>query len=205
MKKILTSNFYPLKFIDKLIKIRINKLKYNNQGTSNDTNNQNRKIMILPYIPKITKPFSNFIRRFDVNPVYKIPNKLNYIVKKGKDKLLNKEQQNVVYKIECGDCKASYIGQTKRVFDTRLKEHQRNIKEDPDKHNVITLHKIHNNHVMQWDNAKNLDVENNYKKRLLSEMLHIKTTKNTLNKQKDTDNSNNLYTAILFPTLPTDN
>ena len=39
---------------------------------------------------------------------------------------LTKEQRcNAVYSIPCNDCDHEYVGQTKRQFGTRLKEHQR--------------------------------------------------------------------------------
>lgn len=35
---------------------------------------------------------------------------------------------NVVYKINCADCNKFYIGQTKKHFETRIKEHRNDIK-----------------------------------------------------------------------------
>jgi len=41
-----------------------------------------------------------------------------------KDKLPQWSHTNVVYKIECKDCDASYVGQTSRMLKTRIKEHK---------------------------------------------------------------------------------
>lgn len=43
------------------------------------------------------------------------------------------------------------------------------------------------NHEFDWENVKVLDVEHNYQKRLISEMIHIKSQKLSINVQKDTE------------------
>jgi len=35
---------------------------------------------------------------------------------------------NVVYKINCQDCDASYVGQTKRILNTRISEYRNHIR-----------------------------------------------------------------------------
>jgi hypothetical protein len=35
------------------------------------------------------------------------------------------QKTHVVYSIPCGDCEKEYLGQSKRQFGTRLKEHQK--------------------------------------------------------------------------------
>jgi len=44
-------------------------------------------------------------------------------VHKDKDPLPSKN--NAIYKIFCKNCEASYVGQTKRRFKTRVKEHKK--------------------------------------------------------------------------------
>ena len=44
-----------------------------------------------------------------------------------KDRPLPDKQTNVVYKINCADCSWSYIGENGRAFETRKKEHKRNV------------------------------------------------------------------------------
>ena len=47
-----------------------------------------------------------------------------------KDETNKFDQRGVVYKIPCLDCTGVYIGETGRSFQTRRKEHQRDIKPD---------------------------------------------------------------------------
>ena len=48
----------------------------------------------------------------------------------------------VVYKINCKDCDASYVGQTGRQLRTRIAEHRNNIKYKTSNRSVITDHRI---------------------------------------------------------------
>ena len=99
--------------------------------------------------------------------------------------------------VNCKDCDASYVGQTKRKLNTRIKEHINNIKLDFSKHSVISEHITHCNHSFDWENASILDTEPKYYKRLISEMIHIKEQNNGLNLQKDTELLNESYFDLL--------
>jgi len=50
-----------------------------------------------------------------------------------------------------------------------------NIKDDESKHLVVTKHMLENNHTFDWQNIKIMDLKKNYYKRLISEMIYIKT------------------------------
>ncbi|EZA52391.1 hypothetical protein X777_08884, partial [Ooceraea biroi] len=130
-------------------------------------------------------------RRFDINVVFKIPKKLDNIIKRGKDVLTNMQKTGVVYKIDCKDC--SYVGQTKRHLETRIKKHICNIKKDVSNHSVVSKHRLLNNHEFDWFNAKVLHQENHCRKREISEMWFIKRHNNSINVQKDTDNLPCIY------------
>jgi len=52
---------------------------------------------------------------------YFVSNKLEKFIKRGKNKIDNMSQCDVIYKITCRDC--SYVRQTKRQLGTRIKEH----------------------------------------------------------------------------------
>ena len=113
-------------------------------------------------------------------------NKINNFIKIHKDKTEIECSSNVVYKIFCNNCDATYVGQTKRQLRTKAKEHINNIKLDPSKHSVITSHRIFFDHSFNWKEIKILDTEDNYQKRLISEMIYIKQQTNGLNSQSDT-------------------
>ena len=50
---------------------------------------------------------------------------LGHIFAKPKDPVTKEQRTDAIYSIPCNDCDNEYIGQTKRQFGTRLKEHQK--------------------------------------------------------------------------------
>ena len=106
---------------------------------------------------------------------------LSPIVKLGKDTLEKWNKTNVVYKFTCKDCPATYIGETKRSLKTRINEHK---------------NKMNYNHEFNWEATKIIDQESNYKKRLTSEIIHIKSSHNSINKKEDIYTLNKIYFPI---------
>jgi len=54
-------------------------------------------------------------------------NKLTAFVKRHKDKNMLEVNNNIVYKIFCNNCNASYVGQTKKQLRIRINKHVKNI------------------------------------------------------------------------------
>jgi len=182
-------------------------LIYNNRKnlTSNNSLNNsknsseeiNRKIIVLPYINKISELVATTVDKSKCITGYRVLNSLGRFIKAHKDTNELLTNSNVVYKISCHDCNASYVGQTKRQVKTRIKEHKNNSKLLSSKPSVITEHILEYSHSFNWDNIKILDTESNYYKRAVSEMLHIKEQANGINAQKDTELLDNAYFDIL--------
>lgn len=102
----------------------------------------------------------------------------------------------MVYKIPCGDCDASYVGQTKRLLKTRISEHRNHINRSGAQHSVITDHRLMG-HEFAWDSVTILDEEHYYYRRLMSEMIFIKRQKNSLNLQIDTESLHYAYVNMI--------
>jgi len=81
----------------------------------------------------------------------------------------------VVYKINCHDCNASYVGQTKRQLATRVRERKADINKESGTSSVITNHRLELN-VMQWNEVLIMDSEFLYKKKNLYQNLYKETT-----------------------------
>jgi len=56
---------------------------------------------------------------------------------------------------------------------------------------------LENNHSFDWQNIKILDFESNYYKRIVSEMIHIKTQGNGLNSVDDIECLDSSYFNFL--------
>jgi len=140
---------------------------------------------------------TNTIDKSKYTKGYRILNNLGKFIKAHKDPTESLTINNVVYKINCNDCNASYVGQTKRQLSTRIKEHSNNYKSIAAKPSVITQHMLDFSHTFNWNNIKILDTEANYYKRLVSEMLYIKEQTNGINTQTDTELLDESYFGIL--------
>ncbi|KMQ83530.1 hypothetical protein RF55_19764 [Lasius niger] len=84
-------------------------------------------------------------------------NKLTRFIRVQKDNLQNEKHNNVVYKIPCKNCNASYVGQTSRLLKTRINEHKNHIRRNTTQHSV-TDHRLEN-HEFAWDKVEVLDEE----------------------------------------------
>ena len=73
------------------------------------------------------------------------------------------DQTGVVYKFTCKNCPATCIGETKRSLKTRINEHKKNKNIE----SVIHTHRNSLNHEFNWDDTKIIDIERDYKKRLI--------------------------------------
>ena len=136
------------------------------------------------------------VRDLNVRMSYTGINKLRSLIRVQKDKLPKNQKNNVVYKISCKDCDASYVGQTGRLLKTRVKEHRSHINRNTTQRSVITDHRL-TNHEFDWDNVEILDTEPYLNKRLVSEMLFIRRQENGLNRQEDTECLNQAYISII--------
>ena len=74
-------------------------------------------------------------------------------------------RQGAVYKIKWADCNQCYIGETKRGFVTRKKEHTRDVRLIKWDSTALSRHAIQSEHEIVWENSKILDLENDYAKR----------------------------------------
>ena len=200
---ILLINDYPAKFIFETINSRIKYLinqsttKQKNNNVDNDTTNNRASWFLLPYVPLISEKFKTITNKFNIKLAFFSLNKLSRFIKVQKDVLPNNLKRNVVYKIMCKDCDASYVGQTGRKLKTRAAEHRNHIRRNTNSHSAITEHRLNYNHDFDWENIKILDNERILGRRLTSEMLHIQSQNNSLNLQSDTEFLHHAYISLL--------
>jgi len=77
---------------------------------------------------------------------YTFLNKLSKFIKVHKDALPHPSRSNVVYKIECADCDASYVGQISRCLKSCIAKHKNHINKSTHQTLAITEHKINTSH-----------------------------------------------------------
>ena len=198
IKKILSDNSYPLSFVEKHIKNRLMKIKHNkynnniNRGSNSNNLYTSQRKICLPFYNNFYKKCSSIFKKYNINVLPKINKNLQSIIKLGKDPLDKFDSTGVVYKFHCFNCPASYVGQTKRSLSTRLKEHMTCKTSD----SVVTSHIQVLKHNFDWQNTKILDIEPDYYKRSLSEMLFINSDKNNINLHDDVTKLNRIYCSL---------
>ncbi|KAG5309544.1 DEN1B protein, partial [Acromyrmex insinuator] len=121
--KVFLQNGYPLSFIFSTIhnRIKYHINKFNNLNKNKD--DSGGRFFTIPYVNTISERFIPVVNMLNCKLAFTIPNTLRSFIRRGKDDLEHVQSQNVVYRISCDDCDASYVGQTKRQLKTRLHEH----------------------------------------------------------------------------------
>ena len=85
--------------------------------------------LTVPFIPSHTEKFKRFNNNNDIRISFHSPNKMVKYIKVQKDICPQTSRSNVVYKILCNNCDASYVGQTSRQLKTRITEHRNHIRQ----------------------------------------------------------------------------
>jgi len=111
--RVLLENDYPLGLIFHAIGSRIkslinSKAIQQNNNKDNETINNNKIWFTVPYIKSISDKFENIINGSVSRVSFYNMNKLSRLIKAQKDSLPKSSKMNVVYKINCKDCDASY-------------------------------------------------------------------------------------------------
>ena len=138
--------------------------------------------MSIPYVKGVAEPISRILRSTSVQVAMKPQQTLRQLLVRPKDKLKPEEKSGVVYKIDCEDCSASYIGQTGRQLSVRIKEHRRATEKGNTLDSGIAEHVAHTGHGINW-NAQVLEQEGIQRRRLVKEAVHIQLNNPSMNRE----------------------
>jgi len=141
---ILMDNGYPLNLIFSTIKRRLH-CRFQIHGSHKKTESEftsHQPFFTIPYVSCIAKKFIQFFKNISFCKLsFFCLNKLNKFIKVHKDQLPTSSRSNAVYRIDCSNCDASYVGQTKRLLKNRISEHKNHIKRNSNHVSVITNHR----------------------------------------------------------------
>ena len=198
VKEILLNNSFPLDVIDKKINIRLKTLaNATDRVEETQCRFDARRCVAIPYVRGVGEDIRRILNTVYLDTVYTIPKRLEGIIRRGKDKLARENETELVYRIDCDDCDAIYIGQTKRHLMTRIKEHQNDIKKHDSNHSVVSKHRVSCGHNFKWSETNIIHKEKNNKKREIAEMFLIKKHTKTINLKRDTENLNPIYDKVI--------
>ena len=212
IKTILNRNNYPLTVVNKLIReVRCHKAQTGTESyaylsvnkTSNQTMNQSRvaQFSSLAYIPGLSESISNTCKNFvpDVKLAMRPHLKNNSMFSNLKSKIPQDEKSGVVYKIDCADCQAVYIGETTQKLGTRKNQHMYDCRKDVTKNSTaLAIHTSEQSHRFDFDNTKILKNEKNKLKLQIQEINQIVIHENTAcNKKTDKKDYTNTYINLI--------
>ena len=84
----------------------------------------------------------------------------------------SKKEKSIVYEIPCGSCNLTYVGETHRGLEIRLREHERDLRLGIDS-NSLVIHREKFNHLPKIKEAKIIGKCENKNKRKLLESVFI--------------------------------
>ena len=87
-----------------------------------------------------------------------------------------------LYSILCQGCDKNYIGETKRKFSTRPKEHQKPVVNKHSHKSALAEHCLHSSHTVSRESSKILRTNTNWRNRSILEAWEINTCGNPLNR-----------------------
>ena len=91
------------------------------------------------------------------------------------------KKHNIIYKLDCKDCDAVYIGESKRAYQTRIGEHISSVRKADTKRYETADHCWKFNHDFNWTENKILGHELNTTTRKIKETIHSIKTENCIN------------------------
>lgn len=170
------------------------------QQGNNITDPPNVKRFSFPFVPTISKLITKTVTNKCDNVIfaYKNYNNVGKLYSKLKDPVPLHQATNVVYQINCigGDNKC-YIGSSNDL-ERRKKEHERSVLNNETNKSRLAYHSITKGHRFDFDNIRVLEREPNYRKRMLLEEIHIKSSRNCVNlRSLEAKNINDIYLPLL--------
>ena len=190
VKKILRDNNYPDEFVNKIIKERVHKL-YNGNSKPN-IQEEDKKFISFPYICGLSENIEHLLKdKFKV--AHKTHTNVGQLFSKLKSRTKKENQSDVIYKVPCSNCQATYVGQTTQYLKKRMEAHRYRKNEIT----ALSRHASEQKHGFDFANVEVLDIEQNSFKRKILEMLYIRKDKNSVNNRTDIASLSSIYANIL--------
>ena len=163
------NNGYPTVSIRKGMHIR----------KKNDIEEDNTKaVTSIPYVRGVSEKIKRICSKVGIRVMFRSGRTLRSLLTKVKPRMDPTDATGVVYRIPCMDCDRSYIGETCRTLNVRLKEHQRCCRNLESQKSAVAQHAIEEDDRIDWDQSTVIDREQKWHTRRLKEALHIRTHNN---------------------------
>ena len=171
-----------------------------------------RKQVVLPYVKGITETISRVYSKHGIATSCRPHCTLRKLLVHPKDRVEDLDKSDVVYKVQCKNCKNSYIGETGRRLEIRIGEHKKEampfeirqqtratkIKAAREQQkSAITDHVISSGHLIDWDNVKVLDRESDRTLRWIKEAIWIRKSTPVMNRDEGGYQLSHIYDSLI--------
>ena len=126
-----------------------------------------RSRVTIPYIQGVSEAVTRILSDINVQVHMKPFRTLRRILSHPKDRISD-DKSSIVYKINCRDCDASYVGEMGRALKTRMLEHCRAVEKMDFS---VSAHAWEHDHHIDWTSTC---VESHYRSRLSREAIYIR-------------------------------
>ena len=94
----------------------------------------------IPYVEGTSKKLWHILRSHKIRSTFYTENTLHRLLCKPKDRVATENKNNIVYEIDCSNCEAVYLGESKRSLKSHSDEQKRSIRNcDCDKNEIAKL------------------------------------------------------------------
>ena len=128
----------------------------------------------LPYVQGLSEPIRRVLEDLNIKVRFRPNCTLRQMLVKPKDAV----------PIPCKDCPKTYIGQSKRSLQCRMKEHERAVKNGDFNGSAIAEHCWRSGHRADWSAAAVIDSCPHWYPRCILESWHIHREKDSLNRDR---------------------
>ena len=109
----------------------------------------------IPYLGKISLKISRILKSCGLRSAFYTVNRARDLFVKLKDPL-PPEEKSGVYKLNCSDCSAVYIGQTGRKLTSRVLEHERAVRLKTPEKSAFAAHLLDTQHTFDKETGAHL-------------------------------------------------
>ena len=143
-------------------------------------------VVTVPYVRDLSEAVQRVLTPLGVRVSFHPNTTLRQLLVRPKDCIPTEELAGVVYEVPCAECRATYVGQTSRCLEKRMKEHRKAVESGDCANSALAEHMWSHHHLVDWENMRVLEQEPRLYHRLTLESIHIRSHLNTLNRNSGT-------------------
>ena len=163
LRTVLTENGYPSGLVKPTHK----------KSTQEEEEKQPLTTAVIPYSQGLSEQIRRVLKKFNIRTAFRSGASLGQLLTKVKDPVPPEDRPGAIYKISCL-CGDSYIGETGRTTNTRVKEHKAACRLANFVKSAVAEHAWQEGHIIEWDQVTILDTASDLRERQTKEALYIK-------------------------------